>query len=369
MINNSINKYNPDIVSHPGLTLAQKLEELGMSQKDFAIRTGRPEKTISNIIRGKSAITKETAIQFENVLNIPARFWLQRQYYYDDYVARLNEEIFLLKNISWISNFPLKKMREHSLIPNIQNKSKIIKELLTFFRVASPNDWEETWKQFLANAYFRKSNIFSSNLGSISVWLRFGEIIAENNRNINKYDENTFKKYLLRIRDLITSNSDNVCEIIKTYFSEAGVNFVLTPQFPKAPISGVSRWYADNPLIQMSLRYKTDDHFWFTLFHESAHILLHGKKQIFIELDKNKSNHANEIQADKFAAEFLIPLKKLNKYLDNYDINDESIVKFANSINITPSIVVGRLQHDKVIPFSCYNHLRKQVAFVNYDKI
>ena len=61
------NQYIPQVVFHPGETLAEKLKEMGMGPKEFAVRTGKPEKTISEILNSKSSITPEMAVQFESV--------------------------------------------------------------------------------------------------------------------------------------------------------------------------------------------------------------------------------------------------------------------------------------------------------------
>jgi HTH-type transcriptional regulator / antitoxin HigA len=84
----TINQYIPQVAFHPGETLSEKLDELGMGPKEFAVRTGKPEKTIIAIIKGKSSITAEMAVQFEHVLKIPAHFWLNIQRSHDEFVAR-----------------------------------------------------------------------------------------------------------------------------------------------------------------------------------------------------------------------------------------------------------------------------------------
>ena len=85
------NEYLPDRVSPPGETLLETIEALGMSQTDLASRMGRPIKTINEIIKGKAAITPETALQLKKVLGVPARFWLNReQQYRESLVARRN---------------------------------------------------------------------------------------------------------------------------------------------------------------------------------------------------------------------------------------------------------------------------------------
>ena len=84
-----MNEYAPDYVSHPGETLSDVLEERGMSQVELARRMGRPSKTVSEIVRGKAAITSDIAQQLERVLGIPARFWNNRERQYLDASGRL----------------------------------------------------------------------------------------------------------------------------------------------------------------------------------------------------------------------------------------------------------------------------------------
>ena len=82
------NQYIPQIYFHPGETLAEKLEEMGMNCKEFAGRTGKPEKTINAVLEGKIAITPDLAVQFENVTQIPVHFWLNSQRNYDEFKAK-----------------------------------------------------------------------------------------------------------------------------------------------------------------------------------------------------------------------------------------------------------------------------------------
>ena len=82
------NEYFPQTISHPGTILQEKLQEMGMSIKEFALRSDKPEKTIIAIIKEESAITHEMAIKFENVTQIPANFWMRHQQRYDELKTR-----------------------------------------------------------------------------------------------------------------------------------------------------------------------------------------------------------------------------------------------------------------------------------------
>ena len=72
-------------VYHPGVTLAEKLEEMGMSVQEFATQVSKPEKTIFAVINGSSSITSDMADSFESVTRIPASFWLRKQQIFDEY--------------------------------------------------------------------------------------------------------------------------------------------------------------------------------------------------------------------------------------------------------------------------------------------
>jgi len=86
------NQYFPQSRPHPGVTLSEKLEEMGISSYEFAVHTGKPEKTINAVLNGRCAITLELAVQFENVTKIPANFWLNSQRNYDNFMRKKNYE-------------------------------------------------------------------------------------------------------------------------------------------------------------------------------------------------------------------------------------------------------------------------------------
>src|SRR5712691_4512677 len=104
------NQYAPDSVSPPGETLEEVLDSRGMSQAELAERTGRPRKTINEIIRGKASITAETALQFERVLDIPAAFWIAREQNYREALARTREAHIFERQTDWMSEIPYRAM-------------------------------------------------------------------------------------------------------------------------------------------------------------------------------------------------------------------------------------------------------------------
>jgi Zn-dependent peptidase ImmA (M78 family) len=142
----------------------------------------------------------------------------------------------------------------------------------------------------------------------------------------------------------------------------AGVAVVLIKEIPGAGVSGVAKWITkDKALIQLSLKYKTDDQLFFSFFHEAGHILLHGKRRVFVE--NGRQEGVEEREADAFAADFLIPDDQSRALY--YLKNETAIVAFARALGIAPGIVVGRMQHDKLMPPAYCNHLKRKVTWAN----
>jgi HTH-type transcriptional regulator / antitoxin HigA len=358
------NQYNPDYVSPPGETLLEVLEERGMSQAELAERTGRPRKTISEIINGKTAITPDTALQLERTLGVPAHFWNQREQNYQDFLAREREKKKLEGCIEWLDRFPIKAMVKLGWINSSKHKIEQLQILLNFFAVASPEQWDKLWSN--QQVAYRKSVAFVSDGLAISVWLRKGEISAER-VTCASYNATKFKKALEQIRALTVEPPQVFQPKLVQLCAEAGVVVVFVPELPKTRVSGVTRWLtANKALIQLSLRYKSDDHLWFTFFHEAKHVLQELKTEMFLEGQAEYDpTHPMEKDANNFAANFLIPEAELNDFLALHKrrYSKAAIAQFAAEIGIAPGIVVGRLQHDQHLPRNHCNDLKRHLAW------
>ena len=112
----------------------------------------------------------------------------------------------------------------------------------------------------------------------------------------------------------------------------------------------------------MTARYMRDDQLWFSLFHESAHVLLHGKRQMFVQT-KDKQATEQEEQADRWAANFLISPKDWRTFSDAREFTAGDVAAFADKQGVSPGIVVGRLQHEERINWSNLNQLKAQLQW------
>jgi len=357
MVNKITNEYNPKYISHPGKTLEDVLEEKGMTQTDLATRSGRPKKTINEIINGKAAITIETAIQFEKVLGVPASFWNNRQCIYDAYVAERAEKDKLKTHINWLKKFPVNDMINLKWINGYSDKVLQLNELLKYFGVNSPDEWGIIWSR--PQAIYRQSPSYNTNLESISVWLRKGEIEAQR-INCRKFNKHAFIALLKKVVPFTKESPEIFEEKVVQRCADSGVAVVFIPPLKGVPVFGVTQWVTpEKALIQFTLRGKYEDFFWFSFFHEAGHIVLHGKRDIFIESADNKNR--KEEEADNFAKNLLIPQKKWNEFITpNRNISKDEIIDFATRLDISPAIIVGRLQYEKLIPYSYMNDLRRK---------
>lgn len=352
--------FSPDYSIHPGEILAETLQVRTLSQSEFASRCGLSEKHVSQIINGKASITSETALTFERVLAVRASLWMNLDSNHRLHVAREEEQARLTSYVEWANRFPLQALTRRGWIPSRCSKEDKVRALLEFFGVTSPNAWEKQYEKF-AVAY-RKSPAFQSSMESISAWLRIGTLKATETVT-EAFDKARFHQALKEIRSLTHRPAYEFEPRMKQLCSDAGVALVFVPELPKIRLSGATRWISsDKALIMQSLRHRKDDHFWFTFFHEAAHILLHGKRSVFID-EVSVDASEEERQADAFAATHLIPKRSYASLGSSGQPSRAEVLAFANELGIAPGIVVGRLQHDGVIPFSWFNDVKRTFVF------
>src|SRR5437764_14670341 len=193
--------FQPDYAIHPGETLAETLEELGMYQAELAQRMGRPLQMISEIIQGKKAITAETALQLERATGVPANFWNASQRNYEATLARLEEERGLEPDSGWLKEFPLKALIQKGWVPQLDSPAEQLRALLNFFGVVGIKEWKAFWTA--PEVAYRKSTAFEANPMAAAAWLRQGERVAQQIRT-EPYDQQKFIKALYEIRRLTT---------------------------------------------------------------------------------------------------------------------------------------------------------------------
>ena len=350
-------EFTPDYAVPPGWILDERLEAMGMSHAEFARRCGRSPKLISDIINAKAPIEPETAIQFEHVLGMNARIWIGMESDYQLHAARAERAVEAEKSSTkaWYSRFPIREMVQRESIPKPSNELEGISQVLSFFGVGTPEAWSARYEA--GGVAFRSSLAFKSEPAALACWLREGEIQAET-QSCSPFNLASFKKALREIHALTREQITDALPRTVELCNSAGVSFALVKEYKKTSLSGAARWLTPKKaLIQLSARHKSDDHLWFSFFHEAAHIILHSKKEVFID-GVNRSDEAIEHEANEWAANFLVPKEQFEQLAVSKPISATKVLEFAESQGVAPGIVVGMLQHARIIPWNQLNSLK-----------
>lgn len=354
--------FQPDYAVPPGWVLEERLEANGISQAEFARRCGRSAKFISEVVAGKAPVEAKTALQFEKVLGVNANIWLGIEKRYRLYQVREAEAREAEASADWARGFPVKELIKRGAIPKVSSSAEKVTELLTFFRVATIRAWENGYEP--AAVALRHSRSFESNKPALAAWLRLVEIEAET-QSLDDYERSSFTRALKDIRRLTRAEIPQALDHARQLCNEAGVALVWVKQLPKARVSGAARWLTPRrPVIAISGRHGSDDQIWFSLFHEAAHILMHSKRSVFVDYDKNSEN-GDEAEANNWAENFLIPQPAWQPFIDAREFDSLHVQRFAAEQGIAPGIVVGRLQHEGKIEWAHLNELKVRTKWTD----
>jgi len=356
--------FQPDYALPPGCTLKEALDERGMSQADLALRTGLAEKTVSQIINGIAPITVETSEKLELATGIPAGFWNRREIAYRESLARAEETQKLALDADWLEEVPVEILAGRGYVERFADEAAQVREVLRFFGASSVEAWRALWAQPLVQ--FRGLGAQPKKPGYLAAWVRTGEVEVQG-IPCQAFSAQQFKETLNDVRALTREAASAWQPKLTSACAAAGVVVVFTQEIPGAHVSGFTRWLTkDKALIQLSLKYKTDDQLWFTFFHEAGHILLHGKRAVFIE-DSEGGDSEEEREADLFARDWLIP----PSYRTRLPLlkSKATIQSFARELGIAPGIVVGRLQHDGLLDRRFCNDLKVRLRWAGEARL
>lgn len=364
------NTYKPDYAVPPGDLLEEYLEARGFSQAEFARRCGRSPKLISEILAAKAPIEPRTALEFERVLGMDASIWLGMESDYRLHLAREAEASVRAAESAWAKAFPVGELIKRGHLQKGKSHAEAVAHLLAFFNVASVEAWNA--KHLTEQAAYRHSPSFESRPEALATWLRLGELEAES-QDCPDYRRKAFVKALEEIRRFTVEPPEEALAEAKRRCNDAGVALARVEALPRAAVSGATWWLSPRkPVIALSLRHRTDDHLWFSFFHESAHVLLHSKKQVFVEGKlgrsatsrghESSSEERQEQEANQWAADFLVPPEHWSSFVAGFGRRKAEVNEFAQRLAIAPGIVVGRLQHEGYLPHTHLNGLKVKVA-------
>lgn len=349
-----------DLPIHPGETLADVIEEHGLTQAKLAALMGRPVQVINEIVRGKKNITPDTAYGLERVFKVPAAFWTNLQSRHDLTLARATENEGLQRQFTLLKDFRANELMKRGWIPQTKDKIEQVRELCKFLGVASLDVHAATLP-----ASFRITGGDRYSDRTLAVWLRRGELLARE-ADLPEFDPTKFKAVLSDIRAMTADTPDDFANQMTQACASAGVALVFVQELPKVGANGVTRWlHYGNPFIQLNLKWKWADIFWFTFFHEAGHVLQPKRHDVMHYGTRQSTDTRYEEAASKFATDILIPPTQWKHICDELVTfsTRHRVKELAQEAGVHPGIVVGRLQHERKIRHSDMNELRVKLEW------
>ncbi len=352
-------KFEPDWYSPPSATINDLIGLKGLSPSDLSLAFDRSDDWVDRLLGGDLPISEEIAGHLEAVLGGTADFWLNRQVLYDEEFARVTGAVVQFAEDDWLASLPLKEMKRFGWIDPTVKKSNLFDACLEFFGVPNLATWQSTYGRKIVEATFRTSPTYDSAPESVSAWLRMGEIEADQ-IECASWNAKEFREVLTKCRGLSKlKNPSTFIPKLQELCAECGVAVVVVRAPSGCRASGATTFMSpEKAILQLSFRFLSDDHFWFTFFHEAAHLLLHGDRSLILE-GPELDHTQQEDEADQFAFDMLIP-EELRGEFDLLESRYKAVIRFAVRAGISPGIVVGQMQHARQIMPNQLNKVKRR---------
>lgn len=332
---------SPDeLLIHPGETILEVIQDRNITQKELAIRTGFTEKHISTVINGKKSISAEFAKKLEYALNIPASFWRNLQTNYDLEIVEFNEIHNITDEEKQIAKEIMPTVEALGNV-NLKNKSNAVYKIRELLGVSNLKAIST-----LNPAQYRGQFAVNTSENIMYAWQYLCEKKVEGQTN-NKLDIEKLKQNLNKLKNVMHEDEKKHMSLIKDILNESGILFTVEKQVEHAPINGLTvKTKKGQVMIALTIRGRYIDIFWFTLFHEIAHVIY----QDYLNNSTNINNESKvENRANEFAANILINNNRYKEFIENNDFSMVSIREFAKENKILPTIIIGRLMKEEYI--------------------
>jgi len=351
--------YEPDYAIPPGETLEETMEALGMTQQELAERTGLTVQTLNRIFKGEQPITYETANRLAYVTGYPASFWNNLEAQYQEQRRKLEAKKPDEALLTWAKSFNYARMAAAGWLPATRSIEEKAVNLLSFFQVSGVAEWESVHHSTVNQGAYRVAAALQEHKVDNLAWIQRGVTLA---RSLHPapFDEKGFTAAWKEVRSWVQRPPQEVTRELEARFREAGIAMVFLNTLPGMDVHGYARWIKRGGyyVIVHGLRHKSDDFFWFDLFHELGHIALHGKSHEFIEYEGR--DDPRETEADAWAADRLISKRDWLGFVEATPRPSAPQIRaFAKKAAVVPGIVVGRLQREKRIPQGHHNGLKR----------
>lgn len=342
------------IATPPGATIKEQLKDRGMSQKEFAARMDMSEKHISKLINGEVQLTPETAVRLEMVLGVPAKFWNNLEAIYREKIVKAEAENAMDADAEMVKQFPYNEMAKFGWVPETRKINEKVVNLRKYFEVVELSLLES--EQITRIACRRLAITEKSDLALIA-WAQEAKIKARNIQTA-PININDLISVLPKLRKMTMLKPGEFCPALKKCLADCGIALVFLPHLKGSFLQGASFMDGNKIVVGLTVRGKDADKFWFSLFHELAHIVLGHVGRL------NGTSEDDERAADQWSGNTLIPSDDFEAFRRDGDYSERRVLQFAKAQGIAPGIVVGRMQLEGMIQYSMLNNLKEKYEIV-----
>jgi len=361
----NIVNYRDIMAFHPGYYVAEIIEDMGVTQAEFAVRMGTTSKTVSQLVNGQANISNDLAQKLSTMLGTSIEFWLNLQTAFDEKVIEINKAKATDEQAEIVAVIDYSYFVKLVNLPVARTVREKIDNLCSFFRIADLRILRQN--DFLVNFRTGIATVEDKNIINSRAWLQTALNVAARIETA-PFNADKLKAYIPEIRTMTLQDPDVFLPRLREIFSECGVAFVLLPYLKNSGINGAVKWInQDRVVLAMNDRRLNADTFWFSLFHEIKHVLQQKTKTVFVSSSKQEMKAMDEKleeEADIFAQNTLIPIRDYRQFAPSRYTSDAEIIAFAMKIGIHPGVVAGRLQHDHIIAPNRCSALKQQYKIV-----
>jgi Zn-dependent peptidase ImmA (M78 family) len=249
-------------------------------------------------------------------------------------------------------------MREMGWIPMVKTQAEAPFELLDFFGVSTIEQWKERYVGRLERTRFRTSEAFENGVPATTAWLRRGELVADE-MSCRSWNKRNFQKCLLGMKPLSRESDPRIfLPELQMECAKHGVAVVVERCPSGCAASGATAMLeSKRALLLLSARFLSDDHFWFSFFHEAGHLVLHGE-ELNIE-EEGSLLPEREAEANQFAQGIILDPEG-EEALKSVPINKFAIARLARRCNVSKGLIVGQLQHRNRLPKTNFNWFKNR---------
>lgn len=314
-----------------------RMEQQGLKNKDLVPFIGSASK-VSEVLSCQRSLSLGMIRNLVKGLGIPAEVLIGKS------GAELQPE----KAVAELRNYPIAQMLKRGWFPGFDGtlaeaKKQVEDLFIAFAGELGPNILKPAFNRQHLRDGGQKDDY------ALAAW-RIRVMNLAMKERLPPYCKGVLNhEFLSRLAQL--SFLDAGPKLARESLNKYGIHLIIEPHLPKTHLDGAAMKLPDgSPVVALTLRHDRLDNFWFTLFHELAHVHLHLDKEgyeVFFDNLDNEGMDRCEKEADALAQEALIPTRDWKASGLSKHAPQQAVLALANKLHISPAIPAGRVRHER----------------------